>query len=137
MNNNFLIKIPKVIRWILLPFICILGFFLGAIITSVMNSISGAHSIDPYWTENLSRIVSSAGIIYSIIYFAPSHIKIILKVTRVCMILVYIGLFVMVILSDEFNSNFFNIMYIMGNIISFIIGLFINKLFSEEPPYNT
>jgi cytochrome bd-type quinol oxidase subunit 2 len=77
---NLIYKLPKLLRWILLPFASVVGWFLVNILAKLASKIIMFLSSPGGWSENFFEYVLIPGIagfcaVYIAMIFAPKHKK--------------------------------------------------------------
>ena len=77
---NLIYKLPKWLRWILLPFASVIGWFLVNLLAKLASKIFMFLSSPGGWSENFFEYVLNPGIagfcaVYIAMIFAPKHKK--------------------------------------------------------------
>ena len=77
---NLIYKLPKWLRWILLPFASVIGWFLVNLLAKLASKIFVFLSSPGGWSENFFEYVLNPGIagfcaVYIAMIFAPKHKK--------------------------------------------------------------
>jgi hypothetical protein len=77
---NLICKLPKWLRWILLPFASVIGWFLVNLLAKLASKIFMFLSSPGGWSENFFEYVLNPGIagfcaVYIAMIFAPKHKK--------------------------------------------------------------
>lgn len=143
MSDKILTSWNPAIRWLLLPFMCIICPFILYIIASIFVGFdegrlfrvgSGSYEItsfDTYFYECLRSIIFSSGFILPIIFLAPSYTKTTINIVRTLMFTAFIGIFIW-FLSLDLSFSFWGMLKLAGYFICLCIGLFVDKFFDIE-----
>ena len=131
----------NIIRWILLPFACVLAWFLAGIIVSFFIGGSEGETIghgryaytlgsfDVYWYALVKNALMSTALVYAAFFVAPIYKVKTAKIIAIVTMIVYFGLFIYGI--SNLNLGFWNFLAFAGKIIAFCVGLFAYKTFDE------
>lgn len=132
----------NIIRWILLPFACVLAYILTGIIA---NFFIGGYegetigysryaytlgSFDIYWYGLIKNALMSSALVYAAFFVAPTYKMATTRVIAIIMAVIYIGLFVYAI--SVLEPSFWKALGYCGDIIASCIGLLAYKTLDEE-----
>ena len=133
----------NIIRWILLPFACVLARFLAGIIANffigreVQTIFAGRYPytigffevFEVYWYGLVKNALMSVALVCAAFFVAPIYKVKTAKIIAIIMMIVYFGLFIYGI--SNLNLSFWNFLAFAGEIIAFCVGLFAYKAFNE------
>jgi hypothetical protein len=130
----------NIIRWILLPFACILAWFLAGIIVNFFigregqTIFAGRYTytvgfFEVYWYGLVKNALMSVALVYAAFFVAPIYKIKTAKIIAIVMMIVYLGLFIYGI--SNLNLGFWSFLAFAGEIIAFCAGLFAYKKFNE------
>ena len=131
----------NIIRWILLPFACVLAWFLADIIASFFIGGSEGETIGHgiyaytlgsfyvYCYDLVKNDLMRTALVYSSFFDAQIYKFKTAKIIAIVTMIVYFGLFIYGI--SNLNLGFWNFLAFAGKIIAFCVGLFAYKTFDE------
>ncbi len=143
MSEKLLTSWSPIIRWLLLPIVCILCPFILSIIYGLLfmpyegqliSDGRGYYEVggfDVYWFSCIQAFIFGAGFVLPIIYLAPSHTKMVLNIAKTILLFLLIGLLIW-IFTQNISFGFWNTLKFMGIYLCICLGLFIDKFMDIE-----